>query len=597
MKRDTASLTRKAYDVIVVGGGVNGAACALDATLRGLKVAVLERDDFGGATSSNSAKIAHSGMRYLQHADFRRMRKSIRERNLLIQNAPHLVRSQPVLFPVYGHGLKGREVMTIYLKIFDLLSPERRQFADPARRIPGSRLISKAEALKIAPGIKQEGLAGAVVWHEGQIQNTERLLMSVLRTAAGAGAEIANYTEVTRIVVENGAARGVEAIDRISGRSLSLQARLVVNASGPWINGVLHASGVTEQNYVVGSKAFSLLTRSLCDTHALSFHARAMYRDKKAMLDKGASIQFAIPWRGSSLIGSLHLPADDDPEKVGVSDEEIAAYIDMINDGYPAARLTRSDVKRVLWGMVPGESPGEAGPDKHDKIIDHAESDAIEGLISVAGVKFTTSRDVAEKAIDLACRKLGCAARSVTARTPLHGGDIASLDAFLHEGAKALSFLPGPTADRLLATYGTGFEAILATARERPELMSTLPGSPVLKAEVVHAVTEEMAIRLSDVVLRRTDLGSLQHPGEDALRSCAGIMAQEAGWDESQISLEIADLNSTSGYNGHVQAPQHQTAQGRQARRHGADAGLRALQGRSVHGGRLEQVRDNLQQG
>lgn len=560
MKRDTAALTQAAYDVIVVGGGINAVACALDATLRGLSVALLERGDFGARTSSNSSKIAHSGVRYLQHADFKRMRESIRERSFLIQNAPHLVHSQPVLFPFYGHGLKGPEVMTVYLKIYDLLSPERRRFADPARRIPDAKVISRSETLKIAPGLNPQGLTGAAVWHEGQILNTERLLTSVIRTAAERGAKFANYTEVTRIVVENGVCQGVEAIDRLSGQRLTLRGRLVVNAAGPWSNGILKTAQAKQKPYVAGSKSFSLLTRSLCDTHALSIPTRPMYQDKKAVLDKGSSIQFAIPWRGSSLIGSLHLPADEDPANEGISEAEIATYIEMINEGYPAAKLTRADVKRVLWGMLPGEEQGMAAPEKQYLIVDHAEEDAIQGLVSVAGVKFTTSRDVAQKAIDLVCRKLGNKEPSRTDSTPLWGGDIPSVEAFRRDGAKALAFLPPAVAERLLRTYGTNYEAILELGRARPELMAVLPGSDVLQAEVVHAVTEEMAIRLGDVVLRRTDLGSLEYPGDAALRACAARMAEQLGWDESKIALEIADVTNNSGYNGLFHAQQNQAA-------------------------------------
>ncbi|CAN7545029.1 glycerol-3-phosphate dehydrogenase/oxidase [Phenylobacterium sp. LjRoot225] len=560
MKRDTAALTQTPYDVIVVGGGVNAVTCALDATLRGLSVALLERGDFGAATSSNSSKIAHSGVRYLQHADFKRLRESVRERAFLIQNAPHLVRSQPVLFPFYGHGLKGPEVMRIYLKIYDLLSPERKRSPDPARRIPDAKVISRSEALKIAPGLNPKGLTGAAVWHEGQILNTERLLTAVIHTAVERGAHFVNYAEVTRIIVENGAVQGVEAVDRLSGRRLTVRGRLVVNAAGPWSNGILKTADAKQKPYVAGSKSFSLLTRSLCDTHALSISTRPMYQDKKAVLDKGSSIQFAIPWRGASLIGSLHLPADEDPAKEGISEAEIATYIEMINEGYPAAKLTRSDVKRVLWGMLPGEEQGMAAPEKQYLIVDHAKGDAIEGLVSVAGVKFTTSRDVAQKAIDLVCRKLGHKAHSRSGGTPLWGGDIASVEAFRRDGAKALAFLPPAVADRLLRTYGTRYDAILDLGRRRPELMAVLPGSDVLQAEVVHAVTEEMAIRLGDVVLRRTDLGSLEYPGDQALRACAERMADELGWDESKIALEIADVTNNSGYNGHFHAQQNQAA-------------------------------------
>lgn len=551
MKREIRTLADGACDILIIGGGINGAACALDASLRGLKVALLERDDFGAATSANSAKIAHSGIRYLQHADFPRMRESIRERNLLIQNAPYLVRSQPVLFPTYGHGLKGKEVMSAYVRIYDLLSPERRRFKDPARRIPNATMLPKEKVLEIAPGLNPRNLTGAAVWQEGQIHNTERLVMAMLRTAERAGARIANYAEVTKLLVEDGAVTGVEAVDRQSGDRFAVRARLIINASGPWINRTLRLSGALDKSYVAGSKAFSLLTRSLSDTHVLSFSTRAMYEDKKALVDKGASIQFAIPWRGHSLIGSLHLPAGDDPEKVGISEEEIESYLAMINEGYPAAKLRRSDVKRVLWGMIPGEQSGSAAPEKHFRIIDHEQEDALEGLVSVAGVKLTTSRDVAERTIDLACRKLGRPAAPSRARaTPLWGGDIEFIEDFRREAMTALSFLPESQARRLLDSYGTEHDAILRLAEGRPELLAPLPGSDVIRAEVVHAVEEEMALSLADVVLRRTDLGSLEYPGREALEACASLMAERLNWDEGRIAREIDEVTYCSGYGG-----------------------------------------------
>ena len=350
MKRNIPALIdRKGYDLIIIGGGINGAACAWDAVLRGLNVALLERRDFGWATSSNSSKIAHSGLRYLQHADFKRMRESIRERNLIHQRAPHLINSQPYLLPVYGHGIKGRETMGIYIKTYDLFSLDRQWFKDPARRIPGSFMISKEEVLKIAPDVDQENLTGGAIWYEGQMHNTERLLLSYVRAAAENGADIANNVEVTNFIKSGNTVTGVEAKDLISGETFSLNAKAVVNAAGPWIVKTLNLAKSFKKNPVHASKAFTQIARKFTEAHALPFPIRPMYEDRQAVVDKKSSLTFAIPWRGLCMIGSLHLACtEEDPAKITITEEEIQTYIDLINDGYPAANLTREEVRNIL---------------------------------------------------------------------------------------------------------------------------------------------------------------------------------------------------------------------------------------------------------
>ena len=544
MKRDIQALVNQEYDLVVVGGGINGAACAWDATLRGLKVALLERKDFGWATSSSSSKIAHSGLRYLQHIDFKRMRESIRERNLIHQRAPHLIHSQPYLMPIYGHGVKGRETMAIYIKTYDMFSLDRQWFKDPARKIPSSFMISKEEVLKISPDIETENLTGGAVWYEGQMHNTERLLLSYVRSAYDKGASIANKIEVTDFLKAGDLITGVQARDLVSGETFSIKAKAVVNASGPWIVKNLNLIKSFKENPVHASKAFTLITRAFTEEHALTFGIRPMYEDRQAVVDKKSSLMFAIPWRGLCMIGSLHLACDEeDPAKITITEEEIQTYIDLINEGYPAAKLTRDDVRNILWGIVPADEANSAAPKKHYEILDHAKEDQLEGLVSVAGVKYTTARDVAEKSINLVCKKLGKSLACTTAKVPLWGGDIEYLDKFKQQAIQTESErFSEKVMVRLVETYGSQYPEVLAYLDENPEWADFVPDSLVLKAEIIHAVRDEMANSLADAVLRRTDLGSLEYPGETALRVCAKLMAQELGWSESRIQSEMRDV-------------------------------------------------------
>ncbi|NEP88158.1 MAG: glycerol-3-phosphate dehydrogenase/oxidase [Okeania sp. SIO2C2] len=546
MKRDINKLTNQEYDLLIVGGGVYGAACAWDASIRGLSVALLERDDFGWAASSNSAKIAHSGSRYLQHADFKRMRESIRERSLIADVAPHLIdQKQPFMFPIYGHGIKGRETMTMYFAIYDLLSIDYRRKKDPARAVPNSYVISKEEVLKIMPGLNPEGLTGGVIWYEGQMHNTERLTLSRVLSASERGADVANYTEVVGFIKSGNAIVGVEAKDRVSGEIITVRAKTILNTTGAWIVKTLNLSGENSKDHNVhASKAFSFITRPLSQEHAIVISHRPIYDDEYAIINKKSNLSFAIPWRGHSLIGSLHLPCDDDPNKVTISEAEIKAYIDLINEGYPAAQLRREDILHILWGIIPADKKGSAAPLKHYEILDHLQEDGWEGVISVVGVKYTTARDVAQKAIDLVLKKLKLkSVKCSTHQIPVWGGDIEYLDEFTNQAIlKESERFNSEVIRHLVRTYGSNYAKVLSYLDENPAWAEVIPNSNIIQVEVIYAIREEMAEKLVDVVLRRTDLGTLGYPGDHSVRVCGELMAKELNWNNSRLELELQEV-------------------------------------------------------
>lgn len=547
MKRDVTALANDEYDLLIIGGGINGVAAAWEAVLRGLRVCLIERNDFGGATSSQTARIAHSGMRYLQHADFKRLRESIRERNALVANAPHLVDALPFLLPVYGHGMKGLEAMSVYLKTFDLLSLDRRWFSDESRRIPSSQVVSASTVLEMAPTVRATKLTGGVIWSEGLMHNTERLVLAYVRSAVDSGARVANYVEATQINTANGRVTGAEVTDRLSGRSYQIRAKVVLNATGPWAVNTLVGGGQFRlaDHGIHLSKAFSIVTRPLTRSFALSFASRSMYRDRKAVVEKGTSMHFAIPWRDMSLVGSLHLSCDDDPDSVCLTEAEVDTYLAMVNEGYPGANLQRSDVHRVLWGMIPAEEKGSAAPLKHDKIIDHQLTEQIRGLVTVVGVKFTTARAVAEEVINVVARHLDKpTAKSTSRKNALWGGDIDHLRRF---ATTAVQTFGGRLASegviqRLARNYGSRYVDIVRYMEQEPRLARTLPDSDVTQAEALYAARHEMTISLVDLVLRRTDLGATHRPTDACICACADLLARELGWDVARRGREIERL-------------------------------------------------------
>ena len=549
MKRDIGRLSQHPFDLLVVGGGIYGACVAWDAALRGLSVALVEQHDFGHATSANSQKIIHGGFRYLQQGDLSRMRESIQERKRLMRIAPHLVHPLPFLLPTYRTGIQRRWIMWAALKLYDLVAWDRNLgMRDSSKRIPSGRIISRQECLRFAPGIDDRGVTGGAVWYDGQVYNSERLTLAFLSSAAAQGACLANSVQVTGFLQRGTRVTGVTAIDRLTGRTIEARSRLVVNTSGPWVNWLLdRLQSARTARRVSFTKTINVVTKSLTNDHSVSVTVphQAGSKDHESGCCRRVHI---TPWRGRSIAGSLHVAANGRDEAEQASEREIARLLADVNTAYPGASLKPEDVSFVHVGLLPrDESDRQASPDQladHYQILDHRKTDGLDGLLSVIGVKYTTARDVAEKVVTLAMQKLGqTPAASRSGRTVLHGGQIERFDAFL---AQVLRKRPCGLADdilrQLVCSYGSEYPDVLKLVEQDPTLAARVDArSPVINAQVVYAVREELAWTLGDVVFRRTELGSLERPGASALRACAEVMAGELGWDAARTEREIQE--------------------------------------------------------
>ena len=547
MQRELSRLSDNLYDLLIIGGGIYGACVAWDAVLRGLSVALIEQGDFGHATSANSQKIIHGGFRYLQSLDLKRMRESIRERRHLLRIAPHLTQPLPFLLPTYRTGIQRRDIMRAALWTYDAISADRNMgVSDPAKWIPASRIISREECLRLAPGIDAHELTGGVIWYDGQIYNSERLTLAFIQSAEECGACVANYVRVTDVVRQGNRVTGARAVDLLSGRTLEIRSRLVLNTSGPWINQILaQVSGPRADRRVRFVKTINVVTRSLTNHQSVSVlipHEGGA----EGHVDGCCRRIHITPWRGCSIVGSLHVQTNGSAQSPQVNEAEIAQLLANLRRAYPGAALTPRDVRFVHAGLLPAEETGPQssrdGLSDHYDIRDHQLTDGIGGVVSVVGVKYTTARDVAEKAITLALRKLGYRAkRSLSATTPLWGGRIDRMEEFV---AGALRTQPHGLEDdvirQLISSYGSEYPEVLREAsRASGSCERVDPASSVIKAQVIFAVREEMAWTLRDVVFRRTELGSLGHPGRNALRTCAQLMASELGWSAEKIAREI----------------------------------------------------------
>lgn len=314
LKRNPHNLSQTEYDLLVIGGGIYGACVAWDATLRGLSVAIVEQADFASATSANSLKIIHGGFRYLQSADIRRMRESVRERRTLMRIAPHLVHPLPVLIPTFKRLMQRKEILTFAMMINDVIGFDRNRGSESQKRIPRSRMVSRSEVARTLPGLGERGVTGGVLVYDAQVYNSERLVISFLRSAAEAGAELCNYMQVTGFLRNGDSVIGVKAQDTLTGDEIEIRAKAVVNTSGPWFNRVLgllgehqsstEASFATAMNIVIG--------RQLFEDYAVGIPSRRENGDASG--NESNQYLFVSPWRGRSLIGTAYSQYTGRPE-------------------------------------------------------------------------------------------------------------------------------------------------------------------------------------------------------------------------------------------------------------------------------------------
>ncbi|MBK7824553.1 glycerol-3-phosphate dehydrogenase/oxidase [Nannocystis sp.] len=546
MRRDLPRTCAKVHDLVIVGGGVTGACIARDAALRGLSVALIEKQDFSHATSAASSKLIHGGLRYLKKLEVGLIRESLRERRMWLRTAPHLVYPLAMLLPTHRGRSRseGKPMLRAGLSIYDLLAFDRTWLADPDQRLPGHRSLDIRETLALQPDLPADDLSGAIVYHDCQMFSPERLALECLLSAAAAGAELCNYTLAEGLLRDGSQVLGVRARDLLTNNTHELRARLVINAAGPWADLLL--AGLPTSQRVVRSKGVHIITRALTTGHAITFAGKHGHL-------------FLLPWRGHTLIGTTDEAYEGAPDDFRVTEADIASLLASVHEHLPSARLTRADVLHFYGGLRPLVSDGSDDSDastydasRRAEVHDHAHADAdhaMSGLISAIGGKWTTSRHLAEQVVDLAARKLerrlpACS----TATTPLPGGAIANFRRFVADQVQRHPGHDPAMLEHLARNYGTRMGELLHIIDADPNLARPLAeGLPEIGAQVVHALRCEMAVALPDVVFRRTGLGTLGNPGEAALSGAARLMGGPLGWDRAERMRQVERVLDTYG--------------------------------------------------
>lgn len=510
-------------DVVVIGAGINGSGIARDAAMRGLRVALFEREDVSHATSAWSSRMIHGGIKYLENYEIDLVRESLREREWLLRFAPHLVRPLPFLMPFLHRNRRSPWLLRAGMIAYDVLSFDK--------SVDHHRLFSRRRALAEAPGLDPRDLAGGALFYDAQAEYAERLSVENVLSAREHGAAVRTHTAVTRLLLEGTRVVGVAWQDLLTGETGETRARLTINAAGPWVDGLLGGLPGHDRPLVGGTKG----THFVVDPFPGAPRC-AMYYEAKA---DGRPV-LVIPWRGRYLIGSTDIRYHGDPDDARADGSEYEYILSETNGLMPGAGLTRDSVRFAYTGVRP--LPYEPEDDvakitRHHIVRDHAP--ALEGLVTIIGGKLTTFRSLAQDATDSACRKLGVKGRrSTTRRESLPGArtaDFAAYAAWLTANAPDARL-----ADRLLRIYGTRSSDVLELARTDPALARTIDeSSGAIAAEVVVAVRSEQARTVADVVMRRAMLGLDPELSADAVERVAQTMAGAAGWDAVRSRSEV----------------------------------------------------------
>jgi glycerol-3-phosphate dehydrogenase len=496
------------------------------------------------------------------------LRASCLERAALLSIAPHLVAPLPFVIPTYGQGKSSKWLLGTGMLLYDVLTLDmNRHIPDPARRVRRTAFLSRAETLERFPDIDAPGLTGAAVFEDGQMYNPPRLVLGFAAAAAQLGASVANYVEAERLLLEAGRVVGVAAVDRLDGSRFDIRARLVINAAGPWSEGLLgpFGSGYGQPGTYSRDTCFTVARRH---STPMALAVQGQARDSDALLARNSRHLFLVPWRDCTLVGVWHRVVPREPDSVALPREQLRQFIEEFNTCYPALQLREADVRRADFGLVPfGDAARQQGGlsfGKQSRLIDHR-AHGVPGLVSVISVRYTVARRDAVEALELASRQLGARADGKESmRRPLPGGEMTDFASALRAFAAARpSWLPESAVDALLRNYGTHAGEVLALAEGEPALRRIFPGTQVSHAEVAQAVRREMAQRMTDVVFRRTELGTGGHPGAAALDEAQSLLTHELNWSPPRAAEERAAVENE--FDRYLAAPAPQPAYVRSA--------------------------------
>ncbi len=531
-------LADRRFDLLVIGGGINGAGIARDAAMRGLDVLLVDANDWGWATSSKSSMLAHGGLRYLEMFEFGLVHEALQDRERMLRQAPHLVRPLKFLYPIYPH-VAARRTVRVGLWLYDMLSH--------GKSLPKRRYYKREETLRLAAGLNPDGLRGGATYYDGQIRSVERLIAELVWDAKAHGAICLNHTRVADLVVEANRTPEQDVVgtphrrctgavlEASDGQRIRVHARTTINAAGTWIDDVLGPLAAGRPAKVRKTKGIHVVVPRFCEVALIVKAAR----DGRTF--------FILPWQEHCIIGTTDTDFRGDAGNAVARPDEVEYLLDEARRYFPDGPLTLTDVRYTYAGvraLVNQEGLTESNVTRRHIIYDHAKRDGVRDLLSLQGGKITTYRSLAEEAVDQVCLahgRKGLAKLHPTRLGTLPGGPAVEWSAFraaaLAEG-QALGLAEIAVA-HLVDTYGARWRDVVA-ADDGPDGRDPVSRRlPHLWCEVAYAVLEEDARTVGDVMLRRTNMGLAADGNPRAANRVARRMAEYLGWDEAQVAAEL----------------------------------------------------------
>jgi glycerol-3-phosphate dehydrogenase len=495
IKRDINAACRGAYDLIIIGGGIHGVMLALEASIRGLKALLVEQGDFGASTSYNSLRILHGGFRYLQHADLPRLYASANERRWFLKYFPNHVAPLGCLMPLYGQGPRRPLIMRAALKAYDVLTRHRNAGMPPHQQVPDGRVLGSAETLGHCNVLRKNNLKGAALWYDGFMPDSQRILIGALRWGTEYGLTALNYVRATGLLrVDSDTLAGIAACDAQSGAELHFQAKVVVNAAGPWGRDVARAFDRDNPALFRSMLAWNVLF----DRPAISAFGIAA-----AAPGPNAHTYFVVPWKERLLAGTGHAPWLSSQKTPAPTRGQLDAFCADLNLALPGLRIAARDIVHVFCGLQSATQDGGTEFAKREIILDHAQNGGPRGFYSISGIKFTTARKLAERTIEKLFPAVARQHPAWHTRCP-------------------------PPADALAATGVCAFDWF-------PDIADQRWAEPFLCI-----AGQEAVVHLDDLVLRRSGLG------DNPARAMAvgADLCRRLGWDGPRAATQIERLRN-----------------------------------------------------
>ena len=528
-----ATLAADAFDIVIIGGGITGAGIAREGALAGLRVALLERDDFASGTSSRSSRLVHGGVRYLEHGHLALVFESSHERRVLLDLAPHLVRPLAFTWPVYTGARVPRWKLRAGLTLYDTLAL--------FRNVRRHESLNRNAVLAYEPALEPAGLLGGARYWDAATDDTRLTLASAL-SAREAGATVVNHLSVTggmRNATAGGRLCGVTAVDRLTGANFGVSARAVVNATGPWSDATAALTGSSHCQQLLGSAGAHV---------AVPRHRLGNNEAVTLVSPLDGRVLFVLPAGAHAIVGTTERPARRGPDDIRATGQEVDYLLRTANARFPFAKLTRDDVVSAWSGIRPLAAVRVGVKGANSASREHAIEHCGDGLVSVTGGKLTTFRAMA---VDVLAHALAEVARAGgpalplgpvprSSATSLTGGDITSRDAVIHEARTTVR--DAAVGERLALAYGSRWRNVWSYAQRDVSLSHRLVEDlPYLTAEVAHAVERELACTLADVLVRRTHIAfETRDHGQGVARRIAPFMGALLQWGETEQACQIA---------------------------------------------------------